>query len=193
MTIKELPTPCYIVDEGLIEENLKILAGVMERTGARILLAQKAFSMYALYPMIGRYLSGATASGLYEARLGAQEMRAPLEKEGKHCENHVFSPAYKEEEIPEHCKLLNDTVGSPTLATLTAQLTLLTPDPDQSTTLDPGDHACDHILAGTLPGEQWLSLPGTHRVYYEDAPLSDHLPLLVRLRLRLPGYRLRLR
>ncbi|WP_318709839.1 carboxynorspermidine decarboxylase [Candidatus Acetatifactor stercoripullorum] len=101
MTIKELPTPCYIVDEGLIEENLKILAGVMERTGARILLAQKAFSMYALYPMIGRYLSGATASGLYEARLGAQEMRAPLEKEGKHCENHVFSPAYKEEEIPE--------------------------------------------------------------------------------------------
>lgn len=101
MTIKELPTPCYMVDEGLIEENLKILAGVMERTGARILLAQKAFSMYALYPMIGRYLSGATASGLYEARLGAQEMRAPLEKEGKHCENHVFSPAYKEEEIPE--------------------------------------------------------------------------------------------
>ena len=101
MTIKELPTPCYIVDEGLIEENLKILAGVMERTGARILLAQKAFSMYALYPMIGRYLSGATASGLYEARLGAQEMRAPLEKEGKYCENHVFSPAYKEEEIPE--------------------------------------------------------------------------------------------
>ena len=88
---------------------------------------------------------------------------------------------------------LNDTIGSPTLATLTTQLTLLTPDPDQSTTLDPDDHACDHILAGTLPDEQWLSLPGTRRVYYEGAPLSDHLPLLVRLRLRLPGYRLRLR
>ena len=43
-----LPTPCYVVDEALIEENLKILKGVMDRTGARILLAQKAFSMYAL-------------------------------------------------------------------------------------------------------------------------------------------------
>ena len=48
-----LPTPCYVVDEALIEENLKILKGVMDRTGARILLAQKAFSMYALYPLIG--------------------------------------------------------------------------------------------------------------------------------------------
>ena len=40
---QSLPTPCYVVDEALIEENLKILKGVMERTGARILLAQKAF------------------------------------------------------------------------------------------------------------------------------------------------------
>ena len=48
-----LPTPCYVVDEGLIEKNLIILRGIMERTGARILLAQKAFSMYDLYPLIG--------------------------------------------------------------------------------------------------------------------------------------------
>ena len=48
MKWSELPTPCYVVDEALIEENLKVLRGVMERTGARILLAQKAFSMYAL-------------------------------------------------------------------------------------------------------------------------------------------------
>lgn len=99
MTFAELPTPCYVVDEGLIERNLTILKGVMERTGARILLAQKAFSMYALYPLIGRYLCGATASGLYEARLGAEEMVQPLKLEGKHCENHVFSPAYREEDF----------------------------------------------------------------------------------------------
>ncbi|WP_458414264.1 carboxynorspermidine decarboxylase [Schinkia sp. CFF1] len=92
MRFEELPTPCYVVDEGLLERNLKILNGVMERTGAKIILAQKAFSMYTLYPLIGKYLSGTAASGLYEARLGFEEM-------GK--ENHVFAPAYREDEIDE--------------------------------------------------------------------------------------------
>lgn len=55
---------------------------VQEDTGCKILLAQKAFSGFALYPMIGKYLAGTTASGLFEARLGYEEM-------GK--ENHVFS------------------------------------------------------------------------------------------------------
>lgn len=101
MTFSELPTPCYVVDEGLIEKNLTILKGVMERTGARILLAQKAFSAYALYPLIGEYLCGATASGLYEARLGAEEMVKPLQALGRRCENHIFSPAYREEDFDE--------------------------------------------------------------------------------------------
>lgn len=99
--MKKLPTPCYVVDEAKIEQNLEILRGVMDRTGARILLAQKAFSMYALYPLIGEYLSGATASGLYEARLGMEDMVLPLKKQGKSCENHVFSPAFREEEFEE--------------------------------------------------------------------------------------------
>lgn len=106
MTMFELPTPCYVVDEALIEKNLKILQGVMERTGVHILLAQKAFSMYALYPLIGEYLCGATASGLYEARLCAEEMVKPLARKGKVCENHIFSPAYQEkdfEEILSYC------------------------------------------------------------------------------------------
>lgn len=97
----ELVTPCYVVDAGLIEKNLKILRGVMERTGARILLAQKAFSMYALYPFTGEYLSGAAASGLYEARLCAEEMCGPLRAAGKNVENHIFSPAYREEDFGE--------------------------------------------------------------------------------------------
>ncbi|HKM35890.1 MAG TPA: carboxynorspermidine decarboxylase [Lachnospiraceae bacterium] len=101
MQYSDLPSPCYVVDEVLVEQNLKILKGVMDRTGAKILLAQKAFSMYAVYPLIGKYLSGATASGLYEARLGFEEMQQPLGKEGKACENHVFSPAYRTEEFDE--------------------------------------------------------------------------------------------
>ncbi len=101
-----LATPCYVVDAGLIEANLKVLRGVMERTGAEILLAQKAFSMYTLYPFIGQYLSGATASGLYEARLCAEEMREPLKASGRKIESHIFSPGYREEDfqqILEYC------------------------------------------------------------------------------------------
>ena len=104
MVFSELPTPCYVVDEALIERNLEVLKGVMERTGAKILLAQKAFSMYALYPMMGEYLSGAAASGLYEARLCAEEMVRPMEQRGRALENHVFSPAYKSEEFDEILK-----------------------------------------------------------------------------------------
>jgi carboxynorspermidine decarboxylase len=106
----ELPTPCYVVDEELIEKNLKILQGVMERTGAHILLAQKAFSMYELYLKIGQYLDGATASGLYEARLCAEEMVRPLTARGKKCENHVFSPAFREEDFPEILKYCDHIV-----------------------------------------------------------------------------------
>lgn len=89
----KLPTPSYIVDERLIVKNLKILKSVMDRTGCRILLAQKAFSMFCLYPLIGQYLSGTAASSLFEARLGYEEMK------GK--EVHIYSPAYREEEFDE--------------------------------------------------------------------------------------------
>ena len=85
-----VPTPSYLVYEELLEKNLKILAEIAEDTGAKVLLAQKCFSMYHYYPLIGRYLSGTTASGIYEARLSQEEM-------GK--ENHVFKPAYEEDEI----------------------------------------------------------------------------------------------
>jgi len=92
MRFEELPTPCYVIDEELVEKNLQILNGVIKRTGCKIVLAQKAFSMYKMYPLIAEYISGTTASGLFEARLGYEEM-------GK--ENHVFSPAYREDEIDE--------------------------------------------------------------------------------------------
>ena len=81
-----------MVGEAELKRNLELLAGVQQRTGARILLAQKAFSMYRVYPLIARYLSGACASGLFEARLAHEEMGG---------ENHVFSPAYTPAEIQE--------------------------------------------------------------------------------------------
>ena len=92
MKISEIPTPAYVLDEEKLTRNLEILKSVQERTGCKILLAQKAFSMFCEYPLIGRYLKGTTASGLYEAKLGREEM-------GK--ENHIFAPAYKETEIDE--------------------------------------------------------------------------------------------
>ncbi|MCL2085013.1 MAG: carboxynorspermidine decarboxylase, partial [Oscillospiraceae bacterium] len=92
MDLSALPTPCYVVDEALITRNLEILAGVSERTGCKILLAQKAFSMYALYPLIGRYLSGTAASSLHEARLGGEHMGG---------ETHIYSPAYSDAEFDD--------------------------------------------------------------------------------------------
>ena len=101
MKISELPTPCYVIDEKKLKENLEILGALQEDTGCRILLAQKAFSGFALYPLIGKYLAGTTASGLFEARLGHEEM-------GK--ENHVFSPAYRRQEIGELTKICDHIV-----------------------------------------------------------------------------------
>ncbi len=69
-----VPTPAYVVDEDKLINNLEILQGVQRRTGCKILLAQKAFSCYAFYPLISKYLAGATASGLYEARLAHEEI-----------------------------------------------------------------------------------------------------------------------
>ena len=91
-----LPTPCYILDEAQLKRNGEVLAGVAARTGCKILLAQKAFSNYDLYSVLAPYLAGTEASGLYEARLGAEEMP------GK--EVHVFCAAYREDEFEELLK-----------------------------------------------------------------------------------------
>ena len=85
-------TPYFVVDELRLVKNLEILKQVSEAAGCRILLAQKAFSMFSCYPLLRQYLAGSTASGLYEARLGKEEFGG---------ETHVFSPAYKPEEFDE--------------------------------------------------------------------------------------------
>ncbi|MDX9872429.1 MAG: carboxynorspermidine decarboxylase [Clostridia bacterium] len=90
--IKSLPTPCYLLDETLLEKNLQVLDTVQQRTGCKILLALKGFSMFAAFPQVARYLKGITASSLFEARLGYEEM-------GK--EVHIYAPAYLEAEFAE--------------------------------------------------------------------------------------------
>ena len=92
MRFTELPTPCFIVDENRLVQNLAVLRDVADRTGAKILLAQKAFSMFSVYQLLREYLAGTTASGLYEARLGKEEFGG---------ETHVYSPAYAEGEFQE--------------------------------------------------------------------------------------------
>ena len=91
--LHRLPTPCYLLDEAQLRRNGEILLGVQQRTGCRILLAQKAFSNFNVYPVLAPYLAGTEASGLYESRLGREELP---EKE-----NHVFCAAYRADEFAE--------------------------------------------------------------------------------------------
>jgi carboxynorspermidine decarboxylase len=91
--LHRLPTPCYLLDGAQLRRNGEILLGVQQRTDCRILLAQKAFSNFNVYPVLAPYLAGTEASGLYESRLGREELP---EKE-----NHVFCAAYRADEFEE--------------------------------------------------------------------------------------------
>ena len=97
MRKEELMTPSYIVLESKLKQNLEILSYVARFSGGKILLAQKAFSMFRVYPLIAKYLTGTTASGIYEARLASEEMKG--------SENHVFEPAYKDDEMEDILKI----------------------------------------------------------------------------------------
>lgn len=114
-SVEGLKTPCFVIDEARVEQNLRVLSSVMEHTGCKILAAQKAFSCYALYPLFTKYLSGATASGLYEAKLWHEyAVKACVNSGEGECragvENHIYSPAYKEEDIEEILQICNHIV-----------------------------------------------------------------------------------
>ena len=86
-----MQTPYYRVNAAKIRQNCQLLRSVMDRAGCDILLAQKAFSCYPLYPLIGEYLSGAASSGLFESRLARQHFPG---------ESHVFCTAFRPEDFP---------------------------------------------------------------------------------------------
>ncbi len=87
-----VPSPCFVVDEVAVERNLQVLDRVQRESGAKILLALKAFSMFALAPLVRRYLHGTCASGLWEARLGREEYGGEV---------HVYSAAYTHDDLEE--------------------------------------------------------------------------------------------
>lgn len=103
--ITKVETPCYVIDEKQLRRNLELLKYVREEAGCKILLAQKAFSAFSVYPLIAEYLDGCTASGIYEARLGYEEMAKPYGRE-----NHVFSPAYPDKDMDELLKICDHIV-----------------------------------------------------------------------------------
>ena len=178
-----LPTPCYLLDEAALTRNAEILGGLARRTGCKVLLAQKAFSNYDLYPLLAQHLAGTEASGLYEARLGAEEMP------GK--EVHVFCAAYRADEMDELLRYADHIVfNSP------AQLAKIWPrgqgggqkcgTAHQSRVLDPGrprdyDPAPRHRWArtrasGTRQRQKILPCPGcwtacTFTLYVSRTPM----------------------
>ncbi|HEM5005969.1 carboxynorspermidine decarboxylase [Streptococcus suis] len=101
MRIDQVPTPAYVIDEAKLVNNLEILKSVQDRTGCKVLLAQKAFSMYATYPLISQYLTGTTASGLYEAKLGREEFGGEV---------HIFAPAFKDADLEEILEIADHIV-----------------------------------------------------------------------------------
>lgn len=88
--LSRVPSPCYVVDAAAIERNLRILARVQEESGAKVLLALKAFSMFAVAPLVMRYLKGTCASGLFEARLGREQFGGEV---------HTYAAAYRPQEM----------------------------------------------------------------------------------------------
>ncbi len=99
--INKLPTPCYVIDRGLLQANLDILAGVQQRTGAKILLALKGFACWSVFDQVNNVLSGAAASSLHEARLAREFFRGEV---------HLCAPAYRADEIDEFVNLCDHIV-----------------------------------------------------------------------------------
>jgi carboxynorspermidine decarboxylase len=93
--LRQSPSPAYVVHLGKLEDNLRILADVQDRSGATILLALKGFAMFGVFPLISRYLSGTCASGPHEARLGAEEFKGTV---------HTFAAGFKEADVVESLK-----------------------------------------------------------------------------------------
>ena len=97
LDLHRLPSPCFVVDEVAVERNLRILRGVADASGAKVLAALKAFSLWRLGPLTASYLDAICASGLHEALLGHEEYRRP----GRRSQVHVFSAAYGEADLRE--------------------------------------------------------------------------------------------
>jgi carboxynorspermidine decarboxylase len=96
-----VPSPAFVVDEAAIRRNLTILKDVRDRSGAKVLGALKAFSMWSLGSVVGEYLDGVCASGLYEARLADEEY---------HGEIATYCAGYKADDLPEILRISDHVI-----------------------------------------------------------------------------------
>jgi carboxynorspermidine decarboxylase len=94
----DIPSPCYVCDEAALERNLQLMQYVQQQSGVEIILALKGFSMWSTFDLVKQYLQGSTASAVWEARLGKEEM-------GKQV--HAYSPAFKPADIDELVSLVD--------------------------------------------------------------------------------------
>ncbi len=92
MDYSKIPSPAFVLDEKLLRKNLELINEVQNKAGIEIILAFKGFAMWSAFPVVREYLSGATASSLFEARLCFEEMKTRA---------HVYSPVYFEDEFNE--------------------------------------------------------------------------------------------
>ena len=99
--LARVPSPCFVVDEAAVERNLAILRDIADRSGAHVLSALKAFSMFALAPLQRQYLRGTCASGIHEARLGREEYGGEVA---------TFCAAYKDSDIDEILSLSDHVI-----------------------------------------------------------------------------------
>ncbi len=104
--LARVPSPAFVVDAAKVRANLAVLRDIGDRSGARVLAALKAFSMFALGETVAGAIDGVCASGLYEARLGRKYYRVP----GKHSEVATYCAAYKAEDLPEICRLSDHVI-----------------------------------------------------------------------------------
>ncbi|MBX3248681.1 MAG: carboxynorspermidine decarboxylase [Myxococcales bacterium] len=99
--VRELETPCYVIDLGALRRNLEVLADVQRRAECKILLALKGFAAWSTFPIVREYLSGVTSSSPHEARLGREEFGREV---------HAYAPAYSDEDIREIAELCDHVV-----------------------------------------------------------------------------------
>lgn len=88
----KVPSPSYVLEEKRLRQNLELIQRVQQEAGVDIILALKGFAMWSVFPMVGKYLHGATASSLNEARLIYEEMGVKA---------HTYAVAYDPSDFAE--------------------------------------------------------------------------------------------
>ena len=99
--LDRVDSPAFVVDTAKLRDNCRILSDIGAESGAKVLSALKAFSMWSAAPILGDYLDGTCASGLWEARLASEFYDGEIS---------TYSPAYKPDELEEICRLSDHVI-----------------------------------------------------------------------------------